>query len=337
MTDKNISTSSNNVRSHDTNIVDIIRSNLETLAEYYDILDDQYRATAFSKAAKKINADVLSNKGKVSGFGKGIRDRITEIISTGKLVELDELMKNPKIASLKFLESVIGIGSVMAHGLIDKGIMNITDLKQSAQDDPSSYTSMQLIGIQYYENILQRVPRNILSHEFERIKSILNIDSLIIVGSYRRGSMSSGDLDMMCSNAGSNAQTITPQYIIDKCKEHNDTIVLNLGEQKSSFLWKLDDHSMMICKNNPEYTCSNPTYIQCDIWVTTQVQYIPHLLYATGSKNHNVLLREYAKKKGYKISQHGLYRRDGTEVVLTSEHQLYTELGLKYVKPEDRV
>lgn len=319
-----------------SDIVQKVSALLGRLADYYDILGDTYRATAFMKASKNIDDSVLSSRGHIPGFGKGIRDRISEIISTGTLAELSELEKDPKIIALRTLESVLGIGTITARALISKGIYSLDDLKRYSLEPDNGLTNMQQIGIKYHDRIISRIPRNILTLEYERIRKLLGSKDLIIVGSYRRGSVDSGDLDMLCTD-------VTTDEIISKL---SPIAVLNHGEQKVSFLWKLSSDEVKENIDSESARSNNGIHsntdkdikdlIQVDIWVTPPEQFVAHLLYATGSRNHNILMRNAAKRKGFKLTQHGLYKGDKL-IPLKSEEELYSVLNIKYVAPNDRI
>lgn len=302
-----------------SDIVQRISTILHRLADYYDILGDTYRSTAFMKASKNITEETLRSKGHVPGFGKGIRDRISEIIATGTLSELDVLAKDPKVTALRTLENIPGIGNITARSLIAQGIYTIDDLKKYANDPNNNLTNMQRIGIEYYDRIMTRVPREILSDEYEYIKKLLGSKDLTIVGSYRRGSSSSGDLDMICTD-------IDMENVIDRI---SPIAVLNQGEQKMTFLWKITSSKLASHSHKHDL-------IQVDIWKCPPEQFVAHLLYATGSRNHNILMRNAAKRKGYKLTQHGLYKGDKL-IPLKDEEELYSVLNLKYVAPKDRI
>jgi len=76
--------------------------------------------------------------------------------------------------------------------------------------------------------------------------------------------------------------------------------------------------------------------LQAQLWVHPPEQWGTALVYATGSKEHNVRLREYALKKGFSLSEHSLKREDGSEVFCPDEECVYKTLGLPWIAPEMR-
>jgi len=76
--------------------------------------------------------------------------------------------------------------------------------------------------------------------------------------------------------------------------------------------------------------------LQAQLWVHPPAHWGTALVYATGSKDHNVRLREYALKKGYSLSEHSLKREDGSEVFCATEDEVYRTLGLPFIPPELR-
>jgi DNA polymerase (family 10) len=74
--------------------------------------------------------------------------------------------------------------------------------------------------------------------------------------------------------------------------------------------------------------------LQAQLWVHPPEHWGTALVYATGSKDHNVRLREYAIKKGYSLSEHSLKREDGSEIFCASEEEVYKTLGLPWIPPE---
>jgi DNA polymerase (family 10) len=76
--------------------------------------------------------------------------------------------------------------------------------------------------------------------------------------------------------------------------------------------------------------------LRAQLWVHPPERFGTALQYATGSKDHNVRLRELALKKGLSLSEHALAREDGAEILCATEEQVYRELGLPWIPPELR-
>jgi DNA polymerase/3'-5' exonuclease PolX len=169
----------------------------------------------------------------------------------------------------------------------------------------SATTNIQKIGLEHYEDLNKQIPRE-QAHEIAlRMISILGLRKFEIVGSFRRGKTILGDIDILTTGP------------VDM-RKINDAIVLSAGEKKISFIW------------------SQPAR-QVDIFIATAAEWVPMLLYTTGSKEHNKMIRGLCKNKGWKLTQYGLSVVASGEIIpLENETTIYQLLGLKYVRPVDR-
>lgn len=288
--------------------LDSLKENLQKMAKYKMILGEEYASRAYDNAIKVLVSDqvvhrILDGSSLPRGIGSGIRDKIIEYYATGSIKELSELRMDPKVSALEKFETIIGIGPVNASKFVSQGFLTLESLKGA------DLNSMQRIGLEYSGKIMIRIPRDIITCVFEEIKRNISEDC-IITGSYRRGAKTSGDVDILVSSDTLKANDLNIPGAID----------LVSGPQKRAFLYPL----------------KSGMYVQVDIFISPKNEYILHLNYSTGSANHNILLRSKAKKMGYKLSQHSL-SKDDKEILLESEEELYSLLGLKYVEPEDRV
>jgi len=292
---------------------------LKKMAKYKTVLGEEYPGRAYDNAAKIVVSDnilrrVLDGKSLPRGIGQKIRDTIVEFVSTGSTKELIELEQDPKIMALERFEQVIGIGPVNALKFVLQGYTTLADLSKA--DD---LTTMQKIGIEYFDKIMVRIPRKIVESVFSAVKQRLlnnDVEDIIVTGSYRRGALTSGDVDILVKS-----DTMEAKSLLDYLPSDADRIVvLSAGPQKVSFLWKLPDSNF---------------YVQVDIFVSKSDEYIAHLNYSTGSADHNIMMRTEAIKRGYKLSQHGLYKGT-TKIKLESEQELYKLVGVPFVEPEYR-
>jgi DNA uptake protein ComE-like DNA-binding protein len=175
---------------------------MEKLADIMLKQGEPFRARAYQKAQETIMAypsDILSPedlKGK-PGIGPTIIEKLNEYVSTGTLKVLEREKTNP----VNILAEVYGIGPKKAKELVEKGITSIQELRENQQ----MLNDVQRVGLQYYEDILKRIPRSeivqyetIFAGEFTKVATP---DSRFeIVGSYRRGAESSGDIDMIITS-----------------------------------------------------------------------------------------------------------------------------------------
>lgn len=134
-----------------------------------------------------------------------------------------------------------------------------------------------------------------------------------IVGSYRRGSPDSGDIDILYRGD-------IDKFLEQIHRAHGDHWrVVATGPTKIAGIFEYK-------KNHA---------VEIDIWKATKENYHAMLLYSTGSKNHNILMRAIAKRQGMMLNQNGLYR-DGVIIPTHSERDIYEALGMKYRAPSER-
>ncbi|RYH12931.1 hypothetical protein EON65_36920, partial [archaeon] len=175
---------------------------LEELQKVYELIHDEWRANGYKKCVAIIKQMPLithtSQLDHVKGIGSSMREKIEEIMATGSLRKLSFFKSDPKIQALSNISQIWGVGEKTASQLIKQGFTSIEQIRERGQ---RLLTSQQKIGLQYYEEFLQKVPRP----EVQQIESTVqtsakelfgNIECLAC-GSYRRGKPSSGDVDIL--------------------------------------------------------------------------------------------------------------------------------------------
>lgn len=300
----------------DANAINMIQESLKKMALYKSVTNDPYSSRAYENAANIVVSEeivrrIVTGKSLPRGIGPRIREFIIELVTLGYSKELSSLRQDPRILALDSLQKVIGIGPVSAITLINAGYLTIDSLRPLADSDSSLLTEVQKIGVKYYDHILERIPRAIVTSTFEQLKRYIPAPAEV-TGSYRRRKDTSGDIDILVRS-----DKLTAKEIIVPSE-----IILSAGPQKKSFLW-----------SPPEI---NGSYLQVDIFVSPQDSYVPYLNYSTGPFEHNIKLRTIAAKKGLKLNQFGLFDSHQKKIVLNSEADLYKMLGLNYIDPWDR-
>jgi NAD-dependent DNA ligase len=292
-----------------------------------------FRAKAYQKAQETILTypnDIVSPdqlKG-LPGIGPTIMDKLNEYINTGTLTVIEKEKNNP----VNILTEIHGIGPKKADELINAGINNIEDLIQN-QDKLLNET--QKIGLKYYNDIQKRIPRSeieiykdLFIKVFEEIKNNNNNSEakLEIVGSYRRGAQESGDIDIIIT---SDSIHIYNQFIDLLINNHIILEVLSRGTNKC----------LVITKLNPELPAR-----RVDFLFTTKQEFPFAILYFTGSKIFNTVMRHKALKMGYTFNEHGMYKLDdknkkGEKVshIFTNEKDIFDFLNLQYKEPWERI
>jgi hypothetical protein len=160
---------------------------------------EPFRARAYQKAQETImqfNDDITSPtqlKGK-PGIGDTIMEKLNEYVKTGTLRILEREKENP----INIIGEIYGIGPKKAKELVDSGITTIAQLREK-QDQVLNDT--QKIGLKYYEDILERIPRAEIDEYNAIFKTAVPSSAKYeIVGSYRRGQKTSGDIDMILTS-----------------------------------------------------------------------------------------------------------------------------------------
>lgn len=295
--------------------------------------DSRFEVRAYKKAALAIGAlqepieqmyaagghDALMT---IPGVGKGLADKIEEYVNTGKISRLEKLkLKYP--IQMADLTSVQGLGPKTAVALYRAlGVRNIEDLKKAVQshkvrDLPGFGAKREELleaGLQMRESSKGRLLLGDAVPEAEGIVSALSksglVDKVLIAGSARRMRDTVGDIDIL---ATSNA----PSKVMD-------------------FFAKLPAVERIIVSGPTKTTVWLKVGLSCDLRVIEPDSFGAALQYFTGSKDHNVQVRQIAVKKGYKLNEYGLFDKKDKLVSSKDEADIYEALGMQLVPPEMR-
>jgi DNA ligase (NAD+) len=301
---------------------------LEQLASIMVKKGEAFRANAYQKAQETImcyNNDITTIdqlKG-LPGIGTTIMDKLNEYIETGTLrvIELE------KINPINILIDIYGVGPKKARDLVDSGIKTIDELR-TRQDELLNET--QKIGLHYYEDIQMRIPRE----EIEKYNHLFNIafknansgqdGQMEIVGSYRRGAKSSGDIDLIIT---STTGTVYKNFIAELLKQKIIIEVLSTGPSKTLVITRLP--GMNVAR-------------RVDFLYAPPDEFAFAILYFTGSKIFNTVMRQHALNKGYTFNEHGIYKLDNkqkgekVDKHFTCEKDIFDFLGLQFKTPIER-
>jgi DNA ligase (NAD+) len=308
--------------------------------EFIDILDklsnimlkqgEVFRARAYQKAQETIMAypqDITSPtqlKG-LPGIGDTIMDKLNEYVQTGTL----RILEREKVNPVNILADVYGIGPKKAKELVDKGITNIEQLRAN-QDE--LLNDIQKIGLKYYEQLLERIPRSeiqiyeqIFTTTFSNIASKSDPNAKFeIVGSYRRGAQNSGDIDVIITG---NTGVIYKNFIDDLIKQGIITHVLSRGLSKTLVIAKLP---------------GNHVARRVDFLYSPPEEFAFAILYFTGSKAFNTVMRQKALEQGYTLNEHGISIMENkvkgkkVDQLFKDEKDIFDFLKLAYKTPIER-
>ncbi|HEX9092234.1 MAG TPA: DNA polymerase/3'-5' exonuclease PolX [Anaerolineales bacterium] len=289
----------------------------------YKILAYRKAADSLSNLSQDIND--IWKQGKlteVDGVGKAIAEKIDELLSTGHLGFLEKLEAEVP-ASLAEELQVPDLGpKKVALFWKELGITSLSQLEEAARSGKlrnlpgmgEKSESKLIAGIEALGRRSTRLPLGrawpFAQELLEYLGRAPGVKAVEVGGSLRRMRSTVGDIDILAAARDSSA-------VMDAFVKRKDVArVLGKGETKASV----------------EFTHG----LQAQLWVHPPEHWGTALVYATGSKDHNVRLREYALKKGFSLSEHSLKRKDGSEVICDREEDVYETLGLPWIPPELR-
>tara|TARA_X000000368_G_scaffold419090_2_gene422353 strand:+ start:11619 stop:13958 length:2340 start_codon:yes stop_codon:yes gene_type:complete len=257
---------------------------------------------------------------KTKGIGPSTIEKFEDFIKTGTLKDIEKEKNNP----INILTDVYGIGPAKAKELIEQGIKTIEDLKKNKDQ----LNDKQLIGLKYYDAILERIPRSeieeyqkIFTDVFESSKTQPNA-TFEIVGSFRRGAKTSGDIDIII-----NDQPTFDKFIKELVEKKIVIEMLTDGKTKKLTIAQLP----------------GKTPRRIDFLYSPPDEYAFAVLYFTGSKDFNVAMRGRATKIGYTLNEHGIStftgktKGDKIAVKFPTEKSIFDFLSLEYKSPEERI
>jgi DNA polymerase (family 10) len=308
------------------------------LSETADLMEisaeDSFRIRSYRIAAGVIEghpeqiAAMLKDPAKkltdIAGIGKGIAAVIAEIEERGSFERRDEMLaKYP--ASLLELLSIQGLGSKSIRLLYDTfKVQSVDDLERVCREQ--KLRELPRMGSKLEEKVLrsiaghrQRQGRFLLSFA-RRVAEELNVYLLAIpgvekvtpAGSLRRAKETVGDLDLLVTGPGA-AEALDKFVAHPKAHE-----VLGKGPNKASIKYGLEG-------------------LQVDLRALPSESFGAALLYFTGSKDHNILLRSRAQKMGLTLNEYTLARvDDNAPLGASTEEEIYQVLGLDFIPPELR-
>jgi len=307
----------------------------DTLYMIADLLDLKgevfFKTRAYRIAAQTIEAldediETIAQQGRlesIPGIGEALAKKITELVTTGKLRYLDELKKEVPEGLIDLL-SIPGLGPKKVAAMYKNlGIMTLKELQQAATEGKlrkltgfGEITEKNILrGIQLLEKTSGRVLLNLAYKDgieyvtyLKKCKQVHNID---VAGSLRRMKETIGDIDILASSKDPTA--------VMECFVKYPAVarVLAKGPTKTSVL--LQDN------------------LQVDLRVVEDKSYGAALQYFTGSKDHNVTLRNLAIKKGFKLNEYGLFDKNTEKYIAgKTETEIYKKIGFPYIEPELR-
>ncbi|HSI68287.1 MAG TPA: DNA polymerase/3'-5' exonuclease PolX [Planococcus sp. (in: firmicutes)] len=307
----------------------IIRT-LEKIALYMELKgENPFKVSAFRKAAQALELDQRSlseieDVTKLKGIGKGTGDVITELLDTGKSSVLEELQEEvPK--GLIPLMKLQGLGGKKIAKLYKElGIDSAEALKQACIDH--NIQKLPGFGAKSEDKILQELlefdskpgrhpiwkTEEAVASINEILENITGVSEFSVAGSYRRTKETSKDLDFIV--ATSEPAQVKEQLLA--ALPVQGTIAS--GDTKVSVTVEFQDP------------------IDIDFRLVAPDEFVTALHHFTGSKDHNVKMRQLAKSQNKKISEYGVEQEDGTIQTFKSEEEFFAHFGLPFIPPSVR-
>lgn len=311
------------------------------LAETADLLEidgaDSFRIRSYrraAEAAEQTTVDLVEAANdtarllEIDGIGKGMAAKLQAIAATGKLEQRDELLAKygggvlellklpgmgPKTVALLWDAAKIGSVAQLAKG-IEAGRLN--GLPRMGEKQIEKLRK----GIDDYRRSAGRYRIDVASDEADKIAVYLlkfkGIEKVTSAGSLRRGRETVGDLDLLATGPACAPEKTGPavEYVAAYPGIHD---MIAKGENKVSF--HVDQG------------------LQVDVRLLPTASYGAALQYFTGSKAHNVSLRQRALKMGYTLNEWALARLDdGSTVAARTEEEIYKALKMDWMPPEMR-
>ena len=308
---------------------------LREIGEYLEMQGVAFKPRAYEKAADAVagsgeQVSEIYEKGglktleEIPGVGASIAEKIEELLKTGRLKYYEELKKKTPV-DLGNLVQIEGLGPKNIKKLYENlKIKNLDDLEKAAR--AGKIRRLESFGEKSEERILKGIEflkksggRAVLGFIMpvvrnieERLKSLGEVEKVAVCGSIRRMQETIGDIDILVTSK-------KPRSVIDYFAampevEH----VYGKGETKTIVRLKIG--------------------LDADLRVVEPVSYGAAVQYFTGSKEHNIALREIAIKKGYKLNEYGLFSSGGGDRMIAGrdEKEIYEKLGLMWMPPELR-
>jgi DNA polymerase (family 10) len=306
------------------------------IAELLSLAEDSnhFRVVAYQRASQAVESlpesieDLVREKRltDIPGIGSSIAEKICEYLETGRISYLEEL-RSKFPAGLIEIMTITGMGPKKAKTIYDNlHVRNIDELMKAARE--RRIRDLPGFGVKSEENILKGIEFKekskgrilllealLLAQEIvDRLKGNHAVKQISTAGSLRRCKETIGDIDILVA--------------VDKGKEA--PVIRQFT--------RLPDVERVLAEGDTKVSVITSRNIQVDLRLIEPAVFGAALQYFTGSKDHNVSLRSYAKQRGLSISEYGVFRSGRKEKPLAAktEEDVYAALKMDYIPPEMR-
>lgn len=313
---------------------------LDRLAALSELNDDNpFRVRAYRNAARTVRdleeqvPDLLESGAdltEIQGIGKEIAQKLRTMVAESRLPQLDELAKSVPIGLIAVTE-VQGVGPKKARALWqDLGVETVDDLEREA--NAGRIAELEGFGAKSQEKILsgieaQRRHRGrtrladadaVVKPLLRRLREVEGVRRAEVAGSYRRRRETIGDLDLL--------------------------VIADDGRSAGAALRELDEVAEVLGSGETKTTVRLSSGLQVDLRVVPEESFGAAWMYFTGSKEHNVALRQLAVDAGRHLNEYGLFqggepgkeRKGGKRLAGATEEGVYQAFGMDWIAPELR-
>ncbi|MBD3616963.1 MAG: DNA polymerase/3'-5' exonuclease PolX [Gracilimonas sp.] len=301
--------------------------------------ENRFKVIAFDKAAQTIEGlgedinDYIEEKNltDIKGVGKSIAEDIYALVETGKMPVLEAFKEKVPEGLIPWL-NISGLGPKNAYKIHKElGISTLDELKEKLAD--GSVASLSGLGQKSAEKIQKSIEwmekfdercrldqaEEIAEAIMKSLKDLEGVQQIEVAGSYRRGLETIGDIDILIAAEKDHIESLFDVFI----NHERVTDILGKGDTKSSVRTKEGR--------------------QVDLRIVSPKEFPAALMYFTGSKEHNVVMRQRARERGMGLNEYGLFKLNSEgetdfdqPVEFSSEADIYEKLGLHFVPPELR-
>ncbi len=337
---------------------------LQQISVLMDLLgEDSFRSSANARATRSIEGvtEDLSKLSKeqlveIPGIGAKIADKIIEMARSGAIKELDELSAKVPAGLLAILR-IPGLGPKTVRMFWQEaGVTDVAGLKRIIDD--GSILKLPRMGAKSVEKIKESLAfatdeaqqrawiglaMPLAEAIAERMRSLKGVLQAEFAGSLRRGKESIGDIDILVTlKDHAKAAEISREFREMPGVQR----VLASGDTKSSVMLDMGADLGRWGGDEDAGKSKGGTLIQVDLRILPKESFGAALMYFTGSKEHNVALRERAQKRGLTLNEYGLFPEDDQDtppqargvkpIAASTEAQIYKALDLPFIPPEIR-
>jgi DNA polymerase (family 10) len=313
---------------------DQIADLLESIAQMLELKGENiFKVRAYTNAARAVETypgDLVvaageNRLGDIHGIGRAIADKLSELIATGQLAYYEALKAEFPPGIFELFE-IQGLGPKKIKAVWEKlGVTTVAELEKACKD--GRVAALAGFGKKTSDNILAAIQSRAkhagrfrmgeiagdAEHMLEELRSLPDVHQASVAGSYRRCKEVVGDLDFIVATS---APTEVSKFFVEH--EMVESIMAH-GATKSSVRFK--------------------SGIQADLRVVKNTEYPFALNYFTGSKEHNIIMRQRALARGWTLNEYRLGPLENAKSEpppIHEERDLYRALGLDYIEPELR-